>query len=30
MRFIALNATKPATTNEDVKGTYVLRILNRP
>jgi hypothetical protein len=27
-RFIALNATKPATTDEDVKRTYILRIWN--
>jgi hypothetical protein len=26
MRFVALNATKPATTDEDVKRMYVLRI----
>jgi hypothetical protein len=25
-RFVALNATKPVTTDEDVKRTYVLRI----
>jgi hypothetical protein len=26
MRYVVLNATKPTTTNEDVKRTYVLRI----
>jgi hypothetical protein len=26
MRFVALNATKPATTDKDVKRMYVLRI----
>jgi hypothetical protein len=26
MRFVALNATKPATTNKDVKRMYILRI----
>jgi hypothetical protein len=28
LRFIALNATKPVTTHEDVKRTYVFRIWN--
>jgi hypothetical protein len=28
MRYIVLNATKPATTDEDVKRTYIVRILN--
>jgi hypothetical protein len=28
MRYIALNSTKPATTNEDVKRMYKVRLLH--
>jgi hypothetical protein len=28
MRYTALNATKPATIDEDMERTYILRILN--
>jgi hypothetical protein len=28
MRYVALNAIKPATTNENVKITHIVRLLN--